>query len=250
MESGTISEVLGKLRELTAAIQDAGDDKLAEILRKIANSRGRIASCRELILRAPDPDLDPEKWFTYWESKSGDKLSDNQVIRLAALTKSWSRRTEEDTETLKYWISNPSAFWGMDPFRTPFEFVQHWLAERPKANNAKESNGKKADGKEPIRRRVTLIILYDIIREEVSRLRIQPNQLRQHQTYLNSAVSNVVAKAYRSQNASEQTKLHTRLACLQRYGEKWSRLRHREMVLVPLDDCTTKSVTAHILLNR
>ncbi|GFF56446.1 hypothetical protein IFM46972_10516 [Aspergillus udagawae] len=191
MENATSSEVSVKLRELAAAVNSAGDPKLAQILRKVPNSRGLITSCRERILRT-DPDLDSEKWFKYWESKSGDKLSAKQAIRLAALTKTWSRRTGEDTQTLKDWISNSSAFWGMDPFCTPFEIVQHCLelAERPEANNVKEIDGKKTDGKEPIRRRVTLIVLYDIISEEVSRLRRQSNQL-QHQKYLTSAVKNV-----------------------------------------------------------
>ncbi|GIJ86933.1 hypothetical protein Asppvi_005832 [Aspergillus pseudoviridinutans] len=239
MESGTGSEVSRKLRELATAMQSAGDDETAKILRKISNSRGLITSFRAKILSA-DPDLDPKKWFKYWQSESADKLSDKQAIRLAALTESWNHRTGKDIETLKHWISNPSAFWGMNPFRTPFEFVQHCLelADRPKANRATEIDGKKADGKEPIRRRVSLIILYDIIHEEVSRLRSQSNQLR-HQKYLTSAVNNVVAKAYHSQNASERTKLHTRLTRLQRCGEKWSQLKRREMVLAPLDDCTT-----------
>ncbi|KAF4230875.1 hypothetical protein CNMCM8980_005656 [Aspergillus fumigatiaffinis] len=222
---------------LAVAIRSAGDPTLAETLHKISNSRGRITSCREKIL-STDPDLDPENWFKCWESKSGDKLSSKQAIRLAALIKRWSRRTGEDTQTLKDWISNPSTFWGMDPFRTPFEFVRHCL-----------ELAEKTEGKEPIRRRVTLIVLYDIISEEISRLRRQSNQLR-HQKYLTSAVKNIVAKAYHSQNASERTKLHTRLTYLQRYGEKWSRLERREIVLAPLDNARDKLVTTHILLNR
>lgn len=129
MESGTGSEVSDKLRELAAAIQSAGDDKLAKTLRKISNSRGLITSFRANTL-STDPDLDPEKWFKNWESDSGDKLSDKQVIRLAALTKSWSHQTGKDIETLKHWISNQLAPLLLRPRHIPIPLPlwnQVWL---------------------------------------------------------------------------------------------------------------------------
>ncbi|KAL3469050.1 hypothetical protein BJX99DRAFT_265565 [Aspergillus californicus] len=238
MEHDSSSEVSLRLQDLAIAIRSAGDPKFAEMLEKTSHSRTLALFYREKLLSL---DLDPETWFKCWQTKNGQKLSDEQITRLVRLTRNWGAQNGDTDKALRAWIANPSAFWGTSSFKTEIEFVQYCLKHAGNSELAPEKTAayeaETIRSIRPIRRRMSLLILYDIICREVLRLRAQSYQPRPSK-YLTSAIKNVVDKACSSQNVSERTKSRTRCTHLQRYGKRWSSLQRRECILAPFENAT------------
>jgi hypothetical protein len=222
-------EVSSVLRDLAAAVRTAGDIDSAEKLEKSSRSRPLALLYREKLLSI---DFSVEGWFQCWETRQGQKLSDQQVRRLAKLTKNWETRSEETDQVLKDSIANPSLFWGVESFSTEIEFVRFCLND---VRDTEEIPTAKA--LRPMRRRVSLLILYKIIFREMSQLKAQSRQ-RLKSKYLTSAIENILDKACRSQDISERTECRERCTRLQRYGKRWSLLKRTECILSPFENAT------------
>ncbi|KAA8647910.1 uncharacterized protein ATNIH1004_006612 [Aspergillus tanneri] len=148
-------------------------------------------------------------------------LSAEQISHLAKLTKNWSCRTGDDIPQHLYdWILEPvSKFWGFKVFRADTELVEYCLSDIEEVENASKMN--------PVRRRVILLILYDIVQEEKKRLQgeAEKNKARRlgepesgdskSRAYLTKAIRNI----------------RKRCSQLQRYGGRWSLFERREAIL-------------------
>ncbi|KAL2829550.1 hypothetical protein BDW59DRAFT_36270 [Aspergillus cavernicola] len=159
---------------------------------------------------------------------SGQSLSSAQVKRLAKLTKNWRYQTENDVAKLKEWESNPSAFWD-GAFQSRLQLVEHCLKDPDRTGS---------DDRRPIQRRVTLLILHDMIQEEKLRLSTgPPGQYKQK--HLTAAIQNLVDEAC----PDAPDRLVQRCTDLQRYGERYSRLKRKERILAPFEAPSLKLVT-------
>lgn len=188
-----------------------------------------------------------ESWFQSWKSKRNGELSVQQILRLDGLTKTWRPQTGEDIPPkLDDWISEPiSEFWGYKVFHGDTELVEYCLSDIDDTEDASEMN--------PIRRRVLLLILHDIIRDETQQLREQAatqSRGRKRGKFLTQAVSNIVDRTYQSRSLSGNAIDRKRQRCtqLQRYGGKWSLFIRREAIIdFPLTFAVNRSVTFEIL---
>lgn len=186
---------------------------------------------------------EPESWFTGWENEDGKKLSDKQIQRLMKLTMHLAQPTEENAIKLRDWATDATTFWGRT-FRTKVEFLYHFLSSesssqvsrktslktRRKQPRKGEIRKRRVRRKEPLRRRVSLFILHNIINEEISRLRETCCRSR-CEKYLSGAVDNVLKKVFQDPS----TELRAICVRLQRYGERWSLMKPRECILVPFE---------------
>ncbi|KAL4780267.1 hypothetical protein BJX76DRAFT_351112 [Aspergillus varians] len=156
--------------------------------------------------------MDADVWFRDWKSESDQKLSKIQITRLVALTRQWKH--ERTPDTLGVWTSDPSEFWGFEPFHTESEWIRECL--QIKLPNFKDCN-ENAENIEKIstRRRVLLVILHNIIQREKRRL--QTSCQAQPAKFLTMAIKNVVEQAYPGGNIKG---LRAKCTQLQRYGQK------------------------------
>jgi hypothetical protein len=161
--------------------------------------------------------------------------------------------TEESIRKWRIWATDPTAFWGRS-FSTKTEFLRHVLdsEDNPRKQKAvtrkmarkwrtlKDNGTKRARIKEPLQRRVSLIILNDMIEEEVERLKNlsrteRSSEIIGPEKHLTSAVRNVVREVFQQ----PQKDFHGRCTYLQRWGAKWS-LLHKEYILAPFQNATKK----------
>lgn len=147
-------------------------------------------------------------WFRNWESNKRVKLSEDKILNLENLTKHWRPQTEKDIpQRLDEWIANPiSNFWGEKTFVEDTDLVEHCLGDIEEAETTSVLN--------PIRRRVLLLILYDIIRKEEKQLRKWPKPGRKkREQYLTQAINRIVDKSHQSRNLSEEDMKCKRKRC-------------------------------------
>lgn len=180
-------------------------------------------------------EMDADIWFREWASKKGQKLSNIQIERLVTLTKQWKNTVTSDT--LGVWTSDPSAeFWGFEPYRTEGAWVRECLEIKVPTFMDGDKNTDDCE-KVSARRRVLLIILHDIIQREI--LRLRASSQAQSVKFLTAAVRNIVAQAYPGKDIK---KLCSKCIHLQRYGQRYSSLARKELVLTPLQATSSKSV--------
>lgn len=177
------------------------------------------------------------------------------------LTKNWTSRVGGDVPNKIYdWILDPSsAFWGFKSFREDTEFVEYCLNDIDETEDIPKRN--------PIRRRVILVILHDIIQKEMRLLQTQAEtrgktrkydqskssgkQSKEKPKYLTTAIKNVVDRTYRSHDLSDDAKAFKRKRCtqLQRYGGRWSLFTRRESILeFPIPNATDKLVNHLVII--
>jgi hypothetical protein len=172
--------------------------------------------------------MDANLWFRNWKSKSDQKLSNTQVTRLVALTRQWAH--DHSPDKLSTWATDPSEFWGFEPFLTEREWIQQCL------QISFENCDDIAEDSETVsaRRRVLLIVLHDIIQTE--KMRLQMSRQAQSAKFLTTAIKNIVEQAYPGRK-NEQ--LRAKCTQLQRYGRKYSSLERKEWVLAPLQGASS-----------
>lgn len=179
-------------------------------------------------------DVDSNLWFKDWKSKNNQRLSNTQITRLVALTRQW--RHDNTPNKFSVWTSDPSEFWGFKPFRTQREWIQQCLQIKLHGFDNTNENIENSENVSA-RRRVLLIILYDIILMEKQRL--QTSRQAQSVKFLTTAIKNVVEQAYPGGNNGQ---LRAKCTQLQRYGRKYSSLEKKEWVLTPLQGASSKLV--------
>ncbi|PLB47834.1 hypothetical protein P170DRAFT_324840, partial [Aspergillus steynii IBT 23096] len=154
-------------------------------------------------------------WFRGWKSKDGQKLADIQIMRLITLTNQWQHN--ETTDMLSVWASDPSTeFWGFQPSHSESAWVRECLQVKlPALGYYKMTEDYKRIS---ARRRVLLIILYDIIEREILRLQAcfsaQPNK------FLTTAIRNILEQAYPGYN---NKLLYDQCIRCHRYGQNFER---------------------------
>ncbi|PYI23210.1 hypothetical protein BO99DRAFT_479328 [Aspergillus violaceofuscus CBS 115571] len=183
--------------------------------------------------------MDADFWFREWTSKRGQNLSNTQITRLVALTRQW--KNTDISGTLSVWASDPSAeFWGFEPFHTEGAWVRRCL--ETKVPLFVDCDKKTEDcEKFSARRRILLIILHDIIQREV--LRLRTSFQAQSVKFLTTAIRNIVGKAYPGKDIQ---KLCDKCTHLQRYGQRYSSLARKELVLTPLQGTSSNFERAKI----
>ncbi|KAF7590261.1 hypothetical protein BBP40_003099 [Aspergillus hancockii] len=240
------SEIATKLQELAIIVQSAGEPAVADSLRKISRSEELILSFRETLLSGihdkqfPKTEAQAKKWFENWALKDGEekpRLSSKQVERLTSLTRNWTQQNGNDVpQMVNDWIDDaPSKFWGFSSFRADTQLVEYCIADVENIDVSKKLN--------PIRRRVILLILYDVIHTEEQRLKDQSQAAQSkgkysHSNsnkprYLTMAIKSIVERTYNPRKLSEHAMKEKRETCtrLARYGKRWSLFLQREAVL-------------------
>ncbi|KAE8335188.1 hypothetical protein BDV24DRAFT_156236 [Aspergillus arachidicola] len=170
--------------------------------------------------------MNVDLWFSRWKSKDGQKLSNTQISRLVALTRQW--RHDDTTDNLSVWASDPATeFWGFKPFCAKGPWIRECLEINIATFKDCDENIKECE-KVSARRRVLLIILHEIIQTEILRLTAS---FQAQSKFLTTAARNVVEQAYPG-NSSQH--LCNKCTQLQPYGQKYSLLERKELILSPL----------------
>ncbi|RAL01114.1 uncharacterized protein BO80DRAFT_70335 [Aspergillus ibericus CBS 121593] len=237
------SEVPLKLKELSEVVLSAGDHDTARILEQISSSQELIKSWHTKLISndcAKGNSLagsEMGKWFQVWKNDKGRELSDDQVCRLAALTKNRRRRSQQDIpKRLFDWIRDPVLkFWGQKALPQSTQLIDCCLHDVDETENSSLMS--------PIRRRVILVILHDLIQREKKHLQDLASQRKtrshghpnsgQGKKFLTEAISNIINRTYYHLNLSQDVLDQKRKRCteLQRYGGKWSLFGRREAIL-------------------
>lgn len=147
-----------------------------------------------------------ETWFHDCESKRRMELSTERISHLVNFTKNWIRQTGDDIPRRIYdWISYPnSKFWGFTGFREDTKLVAYCVSD--------VGEGESSSKMDPVRRRVMLVILYDIIQKEKQRLQAEAEKCKAKKrkacnntlkkpvpnngSFLTQAIKNIINQTY------------------------------------------------------
>ncbi|PYH81375.1 hypothetical protein BO82DRAFT_94239 [Aspergillus uvarum CBS 121591] len=225
------SSVRSKIEEVAAAVLELGDSTAASRLFAIADSPNFLNYCRTNLLL--DTSCQVNKiWFHEWRSQKDEKLEPQQIDRLARLVKEWTYRSRNDIPRKFYdWIRKPeSNFWGWDN-QTQGTFYNRLLEDIQELEDAAEKNS--------IRRRVILVIFYDLVQRERQTLlseakkRDRPEKTRSQNTFFKKAIDNILDQTYGNQELSKEvrSRKRKRYVDLHRYGRRWSLFERRETII-------------------
>ena len=134
------------------------------------------------------------------------ELSTERISHLVNFTKNWIRQTGDDIPRRIYdWISYPnSKFWGFTGFREDTKLVAYCVSD--------VGEGESSSKMDPVRRRVMLVILYDIIQKEKQRLQAEAEKCKAKKrkacnntlkkpvpnngSFLTQAIKNIINQTY------------------------------------------------------
>ncbi|CZT08654.1 uncharacterized protein RAG0_13657 [Rhynchosporium agropyri] len=240
IEHCVVSELVAtKLVELGNLLCTAGDSELGELLKEICDSPLRIFSLRNALLQKlqtiPPPILkEPSEslWLQNYNPPSGISLTDAEQTKLLSLFKEWTLKEADITqlnENALSWYENPSAFCATAPrLDTPSnpEIVGVYFDEYAVVENAQIRN-------RPRRRVILLETFLAIQREEDSLRRAKrPKQRQADISMRTTAVRSIAGRLWgKGCPPAEVKRREKRLMKMVRYGERWSLINAKGLVL-------------------
>ena len=178
-----------------------------------------------------ETDISPkELWLREFISVKGNKLSDDERCHILHAIKDWipDRPDPARRKDLAVWHQDPSIICTGRPKPSSIEPVGLYFDEYESIEKATCLN--------PTRRKVILISTFAAVEVEEQRLRGQKKSKRPHRQVAKirtEAINELAQRAWglRGLPVDECKRRRRKLTRMSRYGEKWSLIRPRSMVL-------------------
>jgi hypothetical protein len=186
------------------------------------------------------PQEELKLWLTAFIAESGHKLSDEQISRILRVIQPWTRSAADHTRLeadALNWAKDPSTFCGTrtrGPIRNDFDLIDFYC-------DAYEQN-EKTPRLYPMRRKVILIKTFELVQKEENDLRrrkkLQQRKKQQKEasstrtaTYRTRAIEAIAKRAWEKLSNEEYMQKREQLVRMVRFGEKWSKIKHKSLTL-------------------
>lgn len=178
-------------------------------------------------------------WLEDWVSKeSKDKLSDEQISKVSLVVQHWARYDKGTAQLEKdalAWCKAPSSFCGtrfnsFDPISFYFQEFEN-IEKAPRLNR--------------VRRKIVLLNTFLAIEKEVQHLRCAKamkqiekieqidSQRKKGESHRSIGISTIARRIWGHENLSpsEYKRRRDKLSRMSRYGQKWSCIKPRSLIL-------------------
>lgn len=218
---------------------------------KIISTSCDLPTLRNYLLRKQSRSSDDtrlktetELWLDNWEKIKKEVLPHDEKANILEVIRHWTR-SQLDTAQIKRnassWSENPSSFCGTAPPETLSStpgliglYFQEYekIEERPKLDQ--------------VRRKIILLNTFIVVQDEERRIRnlnaLKPNTKKRKridslekrtESHRSSAINAIAQRIWGRQNLSEREyqRRRRKLTRMSRYGEKWSSINPRALIL-------------------